>query len=69
MRPRVSPGVHAAAPPLIERRRCVTALAAAWLIGTAAKGFRGPIGWFLTAPPVVYIGRISYGLYVLRLVR
>ena len=45
----------------------VTALAAVWLIGMAAKGFRGPIGWFLTAAPVVYVGRISYGLYVIHM--
>lgn len=45
----------------------ITALAAVWFIGTAARGFRGPIGWFLTFAPVVYIGRISYGLYVIHL--
>ncbi len=45
----------------------VTALVGIWAIGTAARGFRGPIGWFLTFPPVVYLGRISYGVYVLHL--
>ncbi|MDB5325807.1 MAG: O-antigen five: acetylation of the O-antigen [Phycisphaerales bacterium] len=45
----------------------ITAMTAVWFVGTAAKGFRGPIGWFLTCPPVVYIGRISYGLYVLHM--
>ena len=45
----------------------ITALAAVWFVGTAARGFRGPIGWFLTCPPVVYLGRISYGVYVLHM--
>ena len=45
----------------------VTAAVGIWVIGTAARGFRGPIGWFLTCPPVVYLGRISYGVYVLHL--
>jgi peptidoglycan/LPS O-acetylase OafA/YrhL len=42
----------------------VTALAAAWLIGRSADGFRGMFGRFLSAAPMVYTGRISYGLYV-----
>jgi peptidoglycan/LPS O-acetylase OafA/YrhL len=45
----------------------VTALASVWLVGMAAHGFRGPIGWFLTCAPVVYVGRISYGLYVVHM--
>ena len=45
----------------------LTAMASVWFIGTAAKGFRGPIGWFLTSAPIVYIGRISYGLYVIHM--
>jgi peptidoglycan/LPS O-acetylase OafA/YrhL len=45
----------------------VTALFAVWLIGSAAKGFKGPFGWFLRCPPIVYIGRISYGLYVIHM--
>ena len=45
----------------------VTAVAAVWFIGTASRGFRGPIGWLLTCPPLVYIGRISYGLYVIHM--
>jgi peptidoglycan/LPS O-acetylase OafA/YrhL len=45
----------------------ITALAAVWLIAMAARGFRGPIGYLLSSPPMVYIGRISYGLYVLHM--
>jgi peptidoglycan/LPS O-acetylase OafA/YrhL len=39
-------------------------LAAAWVIGRAAKGFTGWMGAFLSARPVIYTGTISYGLYV-----
>lgn len=34
------------------------------LIARAAAGFRGPIGWFLEQPWLVYLGKISYGMYV-----
>jgi peptidoglycan/LPS O-acetylase OafA/YrhL len=39
-------------------------LAAAWIVGRAAKGFAGWLGAFLTARPVLYTGTISYGLYL-----
>lgn len=39
-------------------------LTAAWIVGRAARGFGGRIGAFLTATPVVYLGTISYGLYL-----
>jgi peptidoglycan/LPS O-acetylase OafA/YrhL len=45
----------------------ITAMASVWLIGHASRGFRGPAGWFLTWAPIVFIGRISYGLYVLHM--
>jgi peptidoglycan/LPS O-acetylase OafA/YrhL len=35
-----------------------------WLIYSAAKGFSGITGRILSAAPLVYIGRISYGVYV-----
>ena len=35
-----------------------------WLIGTAAIGFRGWFGKLLAAPTIVYVGTISYGLYI-----
>jgi peptidoglycan/LPS O-acetylase OafA/YrhL len=36
-----------------------------WLVYSAAAGFRGPFGWFLGCPPMNYLGKISYGLYVI----
>ena len=36
----------------------------AWLIYKAARGFGGITGAFLSAAPIVYLGRISYGIYV-----
>ena len=40
------------------------ALVFVWLVNRAAGGFRGPVGMVLSWPPVVYLGTISYGLYV-----
>jgi peptidoglycan/LPS O-acetylase OafA/YrhL len=45
----------------------ITALFSVWLIGMAARGFQGPLGYALASSPMVYIGRISYGLYVLHM--
>ncbi len=45
----------------------ITALFSVWLIGMASRGFRGVLGHLLASPPMVYIGRISYGLYVLHM--
>jgi peptidoglycan/LPS O-acetylase OafA/YrhL len=39
-------------------------LTASWIVGRAARGFEGSIGGFLTARPIVYLGTISYGLYL-----
>jgi peptidoglycan/LPS O-acetylase OafA/YrhL len=39
-------------------------LAFAWLVGLAARGETGPLGRVLEAPALVYIGKISYGIYV-----
>ena len=36
-----------------------------WLVYSAAVGFKGPFGWLLQSPPFGYIGKISYGLYVI----
>lgn len=36
-----------------------------WVVIRAAAGFSGPVGRLLGARPVVYLGRISYGLYLL----
>jgi len=36
----------------------------AWLVLAAANGFRGLLGRFLTARPMLYVGKVSYGVYV-----
>ncbi len=36
-----------------------------WLVLRAAQGFGGAIGRMLASAPLVYLGRISYGLYLL----
>lgn len=35
-----------------------------WLVARAAEGFSGPAGKWLSWSPLVYLGKISYGLYV-----
>jgi peptidoglycan/LPS O-acetylase OafA/YrhL len=35
-----------------------------WLVWRAAHGFRGVLGALLASTPVVYLGQISYGLYL-----
>jgi peptidoglycan/LPS O-acetylase OafA/YrhL len=41
-----------------------TAIAFCCLIFWAACGVGGPIGRFMESQPVLYVGKISYGLYV-----
>lgn len=41
-----------------------TGLVFCWLVGSAHIGFRGTFGRLLESRPLVYCGRISYGLYV-----
>jgi peptidoglycan/LPS O-acetylase OafA/YrhL len=41
-----------------------TALIGLWFVSRAAEGFRGWIGYAMSFPPSVYLGRISYGIYV-----
>ncbi|HEX9046643.1 MAG TPA: acyltransferase [Verrucomicrobiae bacterium] len=36
-----------------------------WLVFGVAQGFRGPAGWLLSWSPIAYLGKISYGLYVI----
>lgn len=36
-----------------------------WLVFTVAGGIRGPVGWFLQCAPMSYLGRISYGSYII----
>jgi len=40
------------------------ALVFGWLIYRASSGFKGIVGRLLSAPPLVFLGRISYGIYV-----
>lgn len=47
---------------------CGLALAFAPLVAGAASGFRGPVGRLLAWPPLVYVGKISYGLYLLHVI-
>ena len=35
-----------------------------WLVSSAAKGFGGVLGKFLELKPLVFIGKISYGIYI-----
>jgi peptidoglycan/LPS O-acetylase OafA/YrhL len=35
-----------------------------WLIGSAAAGIRGPIGSVLQWKPLVFAGRVTYGIYI-----
>lgn len=45
--------------------RTLIALSSVWIIGVASfSGFRGKAGRFLENRAVVYLGKISYGLYV-----
>jgi peptidoglycan/LPS O-acetylase OafA/YrhL len=43
------------------------ALLSVWLVGSAAKGFGGGIGKVASWRPVLWIGTISYGVYVYHL--
>jgi peptidoglycan/LPS O-acetylase OafA/YrhL len=35
-----------------------------WLVFAVARGFGGPVGSFLQCAPMSYLGRISYGIYI-----
>ena len=35
-----------------------------WLVAGAARGFAGSAGGVLSSPPMIAVGRISYGLYL-----
>ena len=43
------------------------ALVFVWLVGQAATGFPGVAGRLLEMAPLVYLGKISYGVYVYHL--
>jgi peptidoglycan/LPS O-acetylase OafA/YrhL len=40
------------------------ALVFCWLIGSASRGFDGQFGRLLEWRPIVYLGKISYGIYI-----
>jgi peptidoglycan/LPS O-acetylase OafA/YrhL len=40
------------------------ALVFCWLVATASKGFTGVVGHVLDWKPIVYLGKISYGIYI-----
>jgi peptidoglycan/LPS O-acetylase OafA/YrhL len=42
----------------------ITCLFFGWLVHQAAIGFPGVVGALLKTPPLLYCGRISYGIYV-----
>jgi peptidoglycan/LPS O-acetylase OafA/YrhL len=44
--------------------RTLTALFFGALVASAANGMRGPAGWLLASRPIVWLGMISYGLYI-----
>jgi peptidoglycan/LPS O-acetylase OafA/YrhL len=45
----------------------IIGLACVWLVAGAARGFGGVAGTLLDLRPLIYLGTISYGLYVLHL--
>lgn len=50
--------------PLLQLRQTFVDMIFGWVILSAARGFKGLVGGFLQLPPMVYLGKISYGLYV-----
>ena len=40
------------------------ALISVWLVAGASRGFRGLVGKTLSSSPLVYLGTISYGVYL-----
>jgi peptidoglycan/LPS O-acetylase OafA/YrhL len=56
--------LHLAPGPLLQMRQTFLDMVFGWVILNAAKGFKGWAGGFLQLSPMVYLGKISYGLYV-----
>ncbi len=54
--------------PRITLERSGYALFAWWLVARASSGFGGGVGRVLGSWPLLYIGRISYGIYILHAV-
>ena len=55
---------HLGLGPLLAIRQTFLDMVFGWVILGAAHGFKGWFGWFLQCPPMAYVGRISYGVYV-----
>jgi peptidoglycan/LPS O-acetylase OafA/YrhL len=56
--------LHLAATPLLTMRQTFLDMIFGWVILSGARGFTGWFGRFLQWPPMAYLGKISYGLYV-----
>jgi peptidoglycan/LPS O-acetylase OafA/YrhL len=52
---------------LIAGKELAFALVCCWVIARAYRGFSGAAGRILEARPIVYLGRISYGIYAYHL--
>jgi len=50
--------------PLMAIKQTLQAVVFAWIVMRAAQGFAGRVGSVLSAAPVVYLGKISYGVYL-----
>jgi len=50
--------------PLMAIKQTLQAIVFAWIVMRAHEGVPGRIGRFLSAGPTVYLGQISYGLYL-----
>ena len=50
--------------PLVAIKQTLQAFVFGWLILKGAEGFSGVTGRVLSSAPVVYLGRISYGVYL-----
>jgi peptidoglycan/LPS O-acetylase OafA/YrhL len=50
--------------PFVVLDRTVSSIFGFLLIGRAVMGFKGVMAWFLESPVVIYLGKISYGLYL-----
>jgi peptidoglycan/LPS O-acetylase OafA/YrhL len=55
---------HALPLPLMAIKQTLQAVVFGWMVAGAARGFTGVAGRVLSAGPVVYVGRISYGVYL-----
>jgi peptidoglycan/LPS O-acetylase OafA/YrhL len=56
--------LHLAPGPLLTLRQTFLDMIFGWVVLRGARGFKGWFGRFLQWPPMAYLGKISYGLYV-----